>query len=126
MAVTSVLAATAWFARLEAEEQRVRAEAEAETARQTTNFMVDLFRVSDPSESLGNSITAREILDKGAARIELELTDQPEIQATLMDTMGTVYTSLGLYEPAVSLLGACARERVTLHGRRAPRDRRQP
>lgn len=104
MTVTSVLAATAWFARLEAEAQRVRAEAEAETARQTTNFMVDLFRVSDPSESLGNSITAREILDKGAARIELELADQPEIQATLMDTMGTVYTSLGLYAPAVSLL----------------------
>jgi len=28
--------------------------------------MVDLFKVSDPSEALGNTITAREILDKGA------------------------------------------------------------
>jgi hypothetical protein len=116
MSVTSVLAATAWFARLEAEEQRVRAEAEAETARQTTSFMVDLFRVSDPSESLGNSITAREILDKGAERVERELADQPDIQATLMDTMGTVYTSLGLYKPAVSLLERALATRTTLHG----------
>lgn len=116
MTVTSVLAATAWFARLEAEAQRVRAEAEAETARQTTNFMVGLFSVSDPSESLGNSITAREILDKGAERIEAELEDQPEIQATLMDTMGTVYTSLGLYKPAVSLLERALATRTALHG----------
>lgn len=116
MTVTSVLATTAWFARLEAEEQRVRAEAEAETARQTTNFMVGLFQVSDPSESLGNSITAREILDKGADRIEVELAGQPEIQATLMDTMGTVYTSLGLYKPAVFLLERALTTRTTLHG----------
>jgi tetratricopeptide (TPR) repeat protein len=104
MAITSTLAGAAWVARNEAERQRVRAEAEAETARQTTRFMVDLFKVSDPSEALGNSITAREILDKGAGRIETELAEQPAIQATLMDTMGTVYTGLGLYEPAVRLL----------------------
>jgi len=104
MAITSTLAGAAWLARNEAERQRVRAEAEAETARQTTRFMVDLFKVSDPSEALGNSITAREILDKGAGRIEAELAEQPVIQATLMDTMGTVYTGLGLYEPAVRLL----------------------
>ncbi len=98
MAITSTLAGAAWLARNEAERQRVRAEAEAETARQTTRFMVDLFKVSDPSEALGNTITAREILDKGAQRIDSELADQPAIQATLMDTMGTVYTSLGLYD----------------------------
>jgi tetratricopeptide (TPR) repeat protein len=111
MTITSTLAATAWFARLEAEAQRERAEAEAETARQTTNFLVDLFKVSDPSVSLGNTITAREILDTGASRIESELQDQPEIQATLMDTMGSVYTGLGLYEPAVSLLESALHKR---------------
>jgi tetratricopeptide (TPR) repeat protein len=104
MAITSTLATTAWLARNEAERQRVRAESEAETARQTTRFMVDLFKVSDPSEALGNTITAREILDRGAGRIERELGDQPAIQATLMDTMGTVYTSLGLYDPAARLV----------------------
>ena len=89
MAITTGLAATAWFARIEAEAQRNRAEAETETARQTTQFMVDMFKVSDPSEALGNTITAREILDQGARRIEFELQDQPAIQSTLMDTIGT-------------------------------------
>lgn len=120
MTITSVLAATAWLARLEAESQRARALAEAETARQTTNFMVDLFRVSDPSESLGNTITAREILDKGAVRIETELQDRPEIQATLMDTIGTVYKSLGLYAPAQSLLEHSLEARSALPGSHGP------
>jgi tetratricopeptide (TPR) repeat protein len=116
MIVTSTLATTAWLARNEAERQRVRAQAEAETARQTTRFMVDLFKVSDPSEALGNTITAREILDKGAARINTELTDQPAIQATLMDTMGSVYTSLGLYGSAIPLMQQALEKRRTLFG----------
>jgi len=120
MAITSGLAVTAYLARIEADEQRVRAEAEAETAKQTTNFMVDLFNVSDPSEALGNTITAREILDKGAERIETELADQPEIQATLMDTMGTVYTSLGLYNDAVRLLRTSLDTRKGLSGPESP------
>jgi tetratricopeptide (TPR) repeat protein len=116
MVVTSTLATTAWLARNEAERQRERAQAEAETARQTTRFMVDLFKVSDPSEALGNTITAREILDKGAARIQTELTDQPAIQATLMDTMGTVYTSLGLYDQALPLMKEALKKRRDLFG----------
>jgi tetratricopeptide (TPR) repeat protein len=116
MAITSSLALAAWFARNEAERQRVRAEFEAETARQTTQFMVDLFKVSDPSESLGNSITAREILDKGASRIQRELADQPAIQATLMDTMGAVYTRLGLYNSALPLIRQAYEKRLKLWG----------
>ncbi len=116
MAITSTLAGAAWFARNEAERQRVRAESEAETARQTTRFMLDLFKVSDPSEALGNSITAREILDKGAARIDRELAGQPAIQATLMDTMGTVYTSLGLYDAAIPLVRKAFTRREKLWG----------
>ncbi len=116
MAITTTLAGAAWLARNDAERQKVRAEAEAETARQTTRFMVDLFTVSDPSEALGNSITAREILDKGAQRIDKELADQPAIQATLMDTMGTVYTSLGLYESAMPLVRKAYERRLQLRG----------
>jgi Tfp pilus assembly protein PilF len=114
-----VAAASAYLATEQrdlADQARSRAEVEAETARRTTEFMVDLFSVSDPSESLGNSITAREILDKGASRIETELADQPETQATLMDTMGTVYTSLGLYDPAVSLVGKALQRRRSILG----------
>jgi tetratricopeptide (TPR) repeat protein len=116
MLVTSGLAITAMLARAEAVEQRARAEIEAETAQQTTNFLVELFEVSDPSEALGNTITAREILDRGARRIEFDLTNQPAIQSNLMDTMGTVYRSLGLYTQARSLLEQGLSTRQTLYG----------
>ncbi|MGW8267069.1 MAG: protein kinase domain-containing protein, partial [Longimicrobiales bacterium] len=81
-----------------------RAEGEAEAAKQVSDFLVELFRVNDPSEALGNSITAREILDRGAERIGKDLVDQPPLQGRLMEIMGTVYTSLGLYREAEPLL----------------------
>ena len=103
MAGASVLAAVALFARNEAEEQRARAEVEAATAQQTSEFLVGLFEVVDPSEARGNTITAREILDKGAMAIETELSGQPAVQGRLAFTMGSVYRSLGLYQAAAAL-----------------------
>ena len=99
-----------------ANQARSRAVVEAETAKQTTDFMVNLFNVADPSEARGNSITAREIMDKGASRIEQELSAQPAIQATLMETMGAVYMSLGLYDQSVSLLQSALDKRRALFG----------
>jgi len=116
MVVASGLATMAVLARNEADVQRRQAEIEAETARQTTDFMVSLFSVSDPSEARGNTITAREILDQGADRVEQELTTQPAIQATLMDTMGSVYKSLGLYPEASNLLNKALVKRRELLG----------
>jgi tetratricopeptide (TPR) repeat protein len=116
MIITSALATAALLARNEAELQRGFAETEAEIARQTTRFMVDLFKISNPSESLGETITAREILDRGVARIETELVDQPVIQATLSDTMGTAYTGLGLVQEAIPLIRNSLESRKSLPG----------
>ena len=52
---------------------------------------------------------------------------QPAIQATLMDTMGTVYTSLGLYRTAIPLMREVAADkRRLLPGRHGGRDRGEP
>jgi tetratricopeptide (TPR) repeat protein len=114
MVLTSGLATVALVARATAQRQTVIAKREAETARQTTSFLVDLFRVSDPSESRGNSLTAREVLDKGAARVQTQLAKQPQIQATLMDTLGTVYMGLGLFGEAEPLLQSAVAKRQVL------------
>jgi tetratricopeptide (TPR) repeat protein len=116
MVVTSGVAVYALFQRNSAQRQSVRAESEAETARQTTNFLIDLFKISDPSETRGNSVTAREMLDKGAARIRIGLASQPAIQATLKDTLGTVYMGLGLYNQARPLLEGALATRQHLTG----------
>jgi serine/threonine-protein kinase len=84
--------------------QSRRLRKESDKASRVSSFLVDLFKVSDPGEARGNTVTAREILDKGADKIRGELKEEPEVQATLMDTMGTVYESLGLYDRAEGLL----------------------
>jgi tetratricopeptide (TPR) repeat protein len=116
MMVAIWLATTAIIARDEAQVQRAQAEIEAERSRQTTDFLVGLFAVSDPNEAQGNSITVRELLDKGTEDIEADLATQPEIQAILMETMGTVYRSLALYPSAAKLLQSALDKRRELYG----------
>ena len=84
--------------------QSARVARERDKAEQVVSFLVELFDVADPSEARGNTITAREVLDRGAERISLQLGGQPEVQAALLDTMGRVYTNLGLYPQARPLL----------------------
>jgi len=85
-------------------EERDRAQLEAATATQVSDFLQGLFAVSDPSESGGEDVSARALLDQGAARIEQELADQPVVQARMMQVMGEVYQSLGAFEAAAPLL----------------------
>jgi tetratricopeptide (TPR) repeat protein len=75
-----------------------------EDAREISDFLVSLFEVSDLSEERGSTITAKEIIDRGAGRIERELPDQPLMQAQLMQTLGRVYSALGLHPQAQPLL----------------------
>jgi len=116
MVLTSGLAAYAVVQRTAAQRQTLRAEAEARTSKEATRFLVDLFKIFDPSEARGNTVTAREMLDKGAVRIESELAKEPAIQATLMDTVGTVYMGLGLYTQARPLIDGAVAKRRTLQG----------
>ena len=77
---------------------------ERDRANRIADFMTRMFKVSDPSEARGNSVTAREILDKASNDIQMGLAKDPELQARLMYTMGNVYLGLGLDSRAQSLL----------------------
>jgi tetratricopeptide (TPR) repeat protein len=84
--------------------QRDRAVAEATTADRTSQFMVSLFKLADPGENRGNSVTVHEVLDRGARDIGRGLEREPRIRADLLTAMGQAYTGLGLYQPAKQLL----------------------
>lgn len=96
--------------------QRSRAELERERAEEVSAFLIELFEVADPSEARGNQVKAREILDRGASRIEHELKNQPELQATMLDTIGRVYSSLGLIKEAEPLVEHALKVRRALPG----------
>jgi eukaryotic-like serine/threonine-protein kinase len=77
---------------------------ERDRADRITEFMTNMFKVSDPSEARGNSITAREILDKSAKEIDIGLAADPELKAQMLQVMGTVYENLDLYDRAERLV----------------------
>ncbi len=89
---------------------------ERDKAERTSAFLVDLFRESDPDRTRGQTVTARDLLDRGSAKLGRDLSDQPAVRAQLLDTVGTVYGMLGNYEPAVANL----RQAVALRRRLDP------
>ncbi|MFN7978421.1 MAG: serine/threonine-protein kinase [Vicinamibacterales bacterium] len=85
--------------------ERDRTARERDTAQQVQRFLTELFEVSNPKASPnGSTVTARELLDRGAERIDAELAGQPVVQARLLATIGDVYGSLGAYARSAALL----------------------
>jgi serine/threonine-protein kinase len=87
-----------------ANEEALRANRESETARQVASFLIDLFEQASPDNQSGGEVTAREIVDLGVQRVGLELRSQPVVQASLQDTLGSIYRRMGHYEEAERLL----------------------
>jgi eukaryotic-like serine/threonine-protein kinase len=89
--------------------QNVRIASERDAARKSeqkavavTDFLVNLFETNDPAQSKGESLTARQLLDRGASRLQKDFKEQPEIQAELMNEVGRLYESLGTLDQAES------------------------
>ena len=96
--------------------QSARIARERDTAAQVSGFLVDLFNGADPYGSAGREVTARVLLDSGAARVARDLTEQPAIRAHLMATMGRAYYGLGRYGEARRLLEQALALRQTTLG----------
>jgi serine/threonine protein kinase/Tfp pilus assembly protein PilF len=86
-----------------AERALVQTKQTLEQSEEVTNFLITLFQANDPLEARGDSVTARELLERGVAQAEM-LAEQPLIQAQMLDVMGRVYRNLGHYAQAQPLL----------------------
>ncbi len=84
--------------------ERERALLAAATTEQVSDFVFELFDGADPEVSPGETPSARELLDRGTARIREELDGQDRIRARLLHRMGRAYQGLGQYEQARELL----------------------
>jgi eukaryotic-like serine/threonine-protein kinase len=93
---------------------------ERDRADRITEFMTNMFKVSDPSEARGNSIKAREILDRSSKEIDTGLTQDPDLKAQMLLVMGTVYQKLGLYVQAESFLSRGIEIRTRMLGPEHP------
>jgi len=87
----------AWFVWRLAE-AHAAAEREAKIAEQVSAFMVSMFEAADPRAKgarAGDDISAREVLDKAASRVNDELDASPEVRARLKGTIGLAYRNSG-------------------------------
>ena len=91
---------------------------ERDKAQAVSAMLVDLFEVADPAQARGDSVTVQDLLDHGAERVE-SLSDQPELQATLLRTLGNLYDKTGELDRA----GAAFERSAALYGEAAPLER---
>ncbi|HEY2291721.1 MAG TPA: serine/threonine-protein kinase [Thermoanaerobaculia bacterium] len=89
----------------------------AQRAERVKSFLLSVFQQWDPNQAGGAAVTARELLEKGTQRIDVELAGEPEIQAEVLDAVAGIEANLGLTDAAL----AHARKALTLREARLPR-----
>jgi len=77
---------------------------EARTADRISRFLVELFRAPDPTYGSDGPLTAVDLLDEGARRIQVELDGEPELRATMMLVIGDSFAAVGAFDRAAVLV----------------------
>jgi serine/threonine-protein kinase len=85
------------------EEERATALQAADTTEQIADYLVDLFGAADPAAHQGETLTARELLDRGVERIRDQPDMAPAVRSRLVHRMALAYRNLGLLDDSVPL-----------------------
>lgn len=103
LAVASVMLAVAALVSglVIAVHQRNLALIEANKSERVLDFLVDNFKLANPSNNDGVKTSARELLDRGSERITEELEDVPDARAQLLETMGKAYVGIGEFDKSL-------------------------
>ncbi|MCH7701351.1 MAG: serine/threonine protein kinase [Planctomycetes bacterium] len=81
--------------------QRIVAQTEAARAAAISAFLNDMLASVEPKQAQGRDVgVLREILDEAAARVAVELADQPGVESSIRRTIGRTYMNLALHEEA--------------------------
>lgn len=83
-AIIALIGATSWYV-YQVTAERNLAQQQQALAEQSLEFMASFFQASDPVKNAGEELTATEILQLGAERVEQELAEQPTIQQRLFE-----------------------------------------
>jgi tetratricopeptide (TPR) repeat protein len=88
-------------ARTRAEANEKKAKTESAKSQQVARFLEEMLVGVAPGVAQGkDTALLRQILDKTAARAEKDLTNQPDVEAELLVTLGWTYLSLGEFAEA--------------------------
>ncbi len=93
-----------------------RADRQRQTAERERQFLAGMFQSAAPDVARGETITARTLLDRGAQRIDRELAAEPQVRASLLETIAEAYRSLGLFDESQKLAEKSLRLDNAAHG----------
>jgi eukaryotic-like serine/threonine-protein kinase len=89
--------------------------AEAARTERIQKFMTNLFQGGDASAAPAESLRVVTLLDRGVLEAQ-SLNAEPEVQADLYETLGTIYQKLGKLDQANTLLNSSLEKRKSLYG----------
>ncbi len=102
--------------------EAAHAHVERAKAEQVRAFLGKMLSSADPASGAGRRVTVAEVLDSASSRLAGDLAGQPEVEASLRETLGDTYLNLGLsreaereFRRALALAGAdsaAGRERL--------------
>ena len=72
----------------------------ARRSRRVSAFLERLLEAAKPMATLGKVVSVRDVLDEARALIEVELADDPEVEAEIRAILGSSYHALGDLEEA--------------------------
>jgi tetratricopeptide (TPR) repeat protein len=87
-----------------------------EIARRTESFLLGLFSASTPEARGGETLTLKDVLDRGAQQVRDEPSADLEVNAAMMMAIGSAYFQLGDYEKAEPLLADAVNLRLRAAG----------
>jgi len=95
---------------------RNRALAEAARAQRIQGFMLSLFDSGDQEAGPADNLRVTALLERGVQEARM-LDAQPDVQAELYQTLGTIYQKLGNLDRADSLLRSALDRRQAIYGK---------
>ncbi len=110
-------------ARLAREQARV-AQQQEKRARAIQEFLMDLFRTNtDEQENppAARELTALQLLDLGATRVQSKLKDEPEVQDAVLDTLSDMYLAIGSDARSAQMAALQVELRRRMYGPADPR-----
>jgi tetratricopeptide (TPR) repeat protein len=89
--------------RAHARTQEERAAGESARAGALSAFLGDVLVAMDPAQE-GRDVSVVEVLDRATQDIDRYVSDQPVVEASIRDTIGNYYRTLGQYDAAMTHL----------------------
>ncbi|MHC4109263.1 MAG: serine/threonine protein kinase, partial [Planctomycetota bacterium] len=112
---------TTSLALVRAVDAEVDAKPEAATSQQVAGFIQEMLGGVDPFAEGKDTALLKQILDEASGRVEVELADQPEVEAAIRNTIGRTYGALGEYAAAEPHLERALEIRLRVLGKEDPK-----